>query len=95
MREIVRDILENRQVKLCYHNVALDQVMHQLSQIYGEIHRIGFNVNRFTKEFHRANQPIQKFFLSKKLIDNQQLIQLEIESLKLILSELQQRWLSE
>lgn len=95
MSGIIRNILENRPIKLHYHNFVLDQMMHQLSRIYCEIHRIDVNVNRFVKEFHQANQPMQKFLLGKKLIDNQQLIQREIESLKPILSELQQRWLPE
>lgn len=95
MSEVIRNILENKPVKLRYQNVALDQVMHQLAQIYGEIHRIGVNVNQMTKEFHQSNQPIQKFLLGKKLVDHQLKIQREIEGLKPILSQLQQQWLSE
>ncbi len=95
MSEVIRDILENRPVKLRYQNVALDQVMHQLAQIYGEIHRIGVNVNQLTKGFHQSNQPIRKFLLGKKLSDQQQKIQREIDGLKPLLSQLQQQWLSE
>ena len=95
MSELIRNILENRPIKLRYQNVALDQVMHQLALIYAEIHRIGVNVNQFAKEFHQSNQSIQKFLLGNKLIDHQQKILHEIEKLKPILSELQQQWLSE
>ncbi|WP_339753410.1 hypothetical protein [Algoriphagus aquimarinus] len=79
LSEILRDILENKPVKLRYQNVALEEFMHQLSEIYSEIHRIGVNLNQVTKEYHQSNQPIQKFLIGKKLIEYLRLVQQAIE----------------
>ncbi len=95
LSKVLRDILENKTVKLRYENVALDQVMHQLALMYRETHKIGVNINQVTKEFHQSKHSIQKFLLGKKMIELQLAVMHEIEALKPLLAELQHRWLSE
>lgn len=95
MSELIRRIIENQAVTVRVKSTGMTEVLEQLIGIHGQLHKIGINLNQVVKVFHGSNSQIQKFLLGKKLHQDQQQILELIEKLNLILSQLQQKWLSE
>lgn len=95
MSELMRRIIEKQPVILRVKSSEMTAVLEQLIAIHFQIQRIGSNLNQVVKSFHGNSSSIQKFLLGKKLHQDQQQILGQIEKLNRILSQLQQKWLSE
>lgn len=95
MSAVIRTVLEGKPILVKTVPSETEDCFELLSQIYFELHKIGVNVNQVTKEFHQANQSISKFLLGKKLVQFQELLESEFRKIEVILSKLQDKWLSE
>lgn len=95
MSELIRRIIEKQAVTVRVKSTEMTEVLEQLIGIHTQLNKIGINLNQVVKAFHGSNSQIQKFLLGKKLHQDQQQILELIDKLNPILSQLQQKWLSE
>ena len=54
MSEMIRDILDNKPVRILVHDDSLEQYMEMLSGIQKELRSIGININQITRHFNSA-----------------------------------------
>ena len=95
MSTLIRDILENRTIKVFTHDLTLDNLMEELANLRMEIKAIGVNINQITKKFHTYPETWRKEFYAKTAFSEYQALQPKIELLLTIISKLAKRWLPE
>ena len=57
MSGLVRDILDNRPIKIFTRDITLDNLMEELANLRTEIRAIGININQITKLFNTYPEP--------------------------------------
>ena len=95
MSSTVRDILENKPVKVITYDRSLDMVMQELSATRKEIKAIGVNINQITRLFNTYSEPKSKEFFARIAFQKYSGLQPSIEKVLSIISNLSKRWLSE
>jgi hypothetical protein len=95
MSSLVRDILEDRPVKIFTRDITLDNLMEELAKLRTEIRAIGININQITRKFNTYPEPRRKEFYAKTAFAEYQAIEPKIDELLIIISKLAKRWLSE
>lgn len=95
MSSLIRDILDNRPIKLFTRDLTLDNLMEELSKLRMEIKSIGVNINQITRLFNTYPERYRKEFYAKTAFAQYQALQPQIEQLLKIISKLAKRWLSE
>jgi len=95
MSTLIRDILENRPIKVFTHDLTLDNLMEELANLRMEIKAIGVNINQITKKFHTYPETQRKEFYAKTAFSEYQALQPKIEQLLTIITKLAKRWLPE
>jgi hypothetical protein len=95
MSSLVRDILEDRPVKIFTRDLTLDNLMEELAKLRTEIRAIGININQITRKFNTYPEPRRKEFYAKTAFAEYQAIEPKIDELLTIISKLAKRWLSE
>jgi hypothetical protein len=92
---LLRDILENRPIKVFTRDLTLDNLMEELARLRMEIKAIGVNINQITKKFNTYPDPRRKEFYAKTAFAEYQALQPRIEQLLTIISKLAKKWLPE
>jgi len=95
MSSLIRDILDNRPIKIFTRDLTLDNLMEELSKLRMEIKAIGVNINQITRFFNSYPERYRKEFYAKSAFAQYQALQPQIEQLLTIISKLAKRWLSE
>jgi len=95
MSRLLRDILENRTIKVFTHDLTLDNLMEELANLRMEIKAIGVNINQITKKFHTYPDSSRKEFYAKTAFSAYQDLQPRIEQIFSIISKLAKKWLPE
>lgn len=95
MSELIRDILEEREIRVRTYDGSLDAVMTELSQLRTKLHAIGININQVTHRFHLEDQPEGKLFLALEIAKLYQQTDQKVADLFVIIAKLSQRWLPE
>jgi len=95
MSGLVRDILDNRPVKIFTRDITLDNLMEELANLRTEIRAIGININQITKLFNTYPEPRRKEFYARTAFAEYRAIEPKIEQVLTIISKLAKRWLSE
>jgi hypothetical protein len=95
MSSLLRDILNNRPIKLFTRDQTLDNLMEELGKLRTEIKAIGVNINQITRLFNTYPDRRRKEFYAKTAFAQYQALEPRIEQLLSIISKLAKRWLSE
>jgi MobC-like protein len=95
MSALLRDILENRPIKVFTRDLTLDNLMEELAKLRMEIKAIGVNINQITKKFNTYPEPWRKEFYAKTAFAEYTALKPRIEQLLTIISKLAKKWLPE
>jgi len=95
MSTLLRNILENRHVKIYVHDETLDLWLEELARLRGEIRYIGVNINQITRHFNTYPEPIRKATFAKLAFEEYQKVQPRIEAIWEIVKKISDKWLSE
>lgn len=95
MSSLVRDILENRQIRVYTYDCSLDKVMEELAALRGEIKAIGININQVVRSFNSYTEPRKREFYAKVAFDQYNGLNKKIDQVFEIISKLSKKWLSE
>ncbi|MBT1705865.1 plasmid mobilization relaxosome protein MobC [Chryseosolibacter indicus] len=93
MSELVRDILENKPIKVLVHDDSLEQYMEVLVFIQKELRSIGININQITRHFNSSPTESQKMFHAMKVGEQFQQVGLRVDQLLSIVKEIAKKWL--
>jgi len=93
MSELVRDILENKPIKVLVHDDSLEQYMEVLASIQKELRSIGININQITRHFNSTPTESQKMFHAMKVGEQYQQVGVRVDQVLSIVKEIAKRWL--
>lgn len=93
MSELIRDILEKREIRVRTFDHSLGTVMTELSLLRTELHAIGININQVTHRFHLEDSAEGKLFQALEIAKLYQQTDQKVADLFVIISNLSQRWL--
>jgi len=93
MSELVRDILENKPIKVLVHDDSLEQYMEVLASIQKELRSIGININQITRHFNSSPTESQKMFHAMKVGEQYQQVGVRVDQVLSIVKEIAKRWL--
>lgn len=91
---LVRNILQNRTVKMYTHDETIDLLLEELASLRSEIKAIGVNFNQITRYFNTYPEDAKKRFYAKIGFEKHQLIEGKIDRLLVLMSNLCKKWLS-
>lgn len=94
MSTLLRDILDNRPIKVFTRDRTLDILMEELTRLRGELRAIGVNINQLTRYFNTYPEPRRKELYAAMAFKEYQAIQPTIEQILDIISKLGTKWLS-
>jgi len=95
MSGLLRNILYNRPTKVYSRDLTLDNLMEELSKLRGEINAIGNNINQITKKFNTFPDVQRKSFFGTSAFSEYQRIEVKVDRILEIISNLSKRWLLE
>lgn len=95
MSEMVRDILDNKPIRVLVHDDSLEQYMEVLSAIQKELRSIGININQITRHFNSSSGENQKIFHSLKIAEQYNQVGIKVDQLLSVVSEIAKQWLQE
>jgi hypothetical protein len=93
MSELVRDILDNKPIKVLVHDDSLEQYMEVLASIQKELRSIGININQITRHFNSSSTESQKMFHAMNVGEQFQQVGLRVDQLLSIVKEIAKKWL--
>lgn len=93
MSEMVRDILDNRPIRVLVHDDSLEQYMEVLSSIQKELRSIGININQVTRHFNSSTADTQKMFHSMRIAEQYDQVGIRVDQVLSIISQIAEQWL--
>jgi hypothetical protein len=93
MSELVRDILENKPIKVLVHDDSLEQYMEVLASIQKELRSIGININQITRHFNSSATESQKMFQAMQVGEQYQQVGVRVDQVLSIVKEIAKKWL--
>lgn len=93
MSEMIRDILDNKPVRILVHDDSLEQYMEMLSGIQKELRSIGININQITRHFNSAPAENQKIFHSMNIAEQYNEVGVRVDQLLSVVNEIAKQWL--
>lgn len=94
MSEMIRDILDNKPIRVLTHDDSLEQYMEVLSSIQRELRSIGININQITRHFNSSSEN-QKIFHSMKIAEQYNQVGMKVEQLLSVVNQIAKQWLQE
>lgn len=94
MSEMIRDILDNKPIRVLTHDDSLEQYMEVLSSIQRELRSIGININQITRHFNSSSEN-QKIFHSMKVAEQYDQVGVKVEQLLSVVNQIAKQWLQE
>ncbi|WP_316736733.1 mobilization protein [Pedobacter aquatilis] len=91
--EVARKILSNERINCFYRDDSLSAPMEEFALIRKEIKAIGVNINQQTRYFNACKSSSEKTFYAMKTSGLYKGIDLKIEALLNLISELAIKWL--
>jgi hypothetical protein len=95
MSELIRRILEEREVRVVTYDRSLDQVMEALCSIEKELHAIGVNINQITRQFNSSTSESARILQSLQVSAEYKKVAEKVDALQILISKLASRWLRE
>lgn len=93
LSELLRNILDDKEIVIRHYDSSLDEVMEKLSLIHKELQAIGVNINQVTHRFHIEDQPEGKLFRALEITKLFQQADLKLSEIFSVISKLSERWL--
>jgi hypothetical protein len=95
MSELIRRILEEREVRVVTYDGSLDQVMEVVCSIEKELHAIGVNINQITRQFNSSTSESARILQSLQVSAEYKKVAEKVDALQILISKLASRWLRE
>lgn len=93
LSELMRYILDNRNIVVHTYDNSLDKVMEELSGIRKELQSIGININQVTHRFHLEDLPEARFIHAVEIFKLYQQTDLKVSELFEVIANLSGIWL--
>lgn len=93
--ELLRHILDNKEIKVKYYDTSLDKTMEELSAVRKELQAIGININQVVRRFHTEQFPESRFLQAMELVKLFQQSDLKVTYLFNIIARISEQWLPE
>ena len=91
--EVARKILSREKI-LCFHkDITMNAPMKELTSIRKELKAIGININQQTKYFHTSDNDAQRAFYVLKTAELYKGVDVKVERLLTLVSQLTEKWL--
>lgn len=95
MSELIRRILEEREIRIVTYDGSLDQTMEVLCSIEKELHAIGVNINQITRQFNSSTSESARVLQSLQVSGECKKVVEKVDALRILISKLASRWLRE
>lgn len=92
---LVRNILHNKSVKVYTHDETTDLLLEELACLRSELKAIGVNFNQITRYFNTYPEDGKKRFYAKIGFEKYAQIEMKLDRLLAMVSNLCRKWLSE
>lgn len=91
--DLLRDILDNRQIRVQTVDATLAEYIPELIRIRKELNAIGNNINQITRYFHQSPEETKKLFYATRVAGLYRDASARMDALLRIIEELGKRWL--
>lgn len=91
--QVIRKVLNNRQIKVYKQDVSMNQPMEEMALIRKELKAIGININQITRTFNQDKAETHRAFYVMKVADLYKNVDERVEKLLNIISQLAEKWL--
>ncbi|WP_184551002.1 mobilization protein [Mucilaginibacter sp. FT3.2] len=91
--EVIRKILQKQRILYFHKDISLNGPMEELASIRKELKAIGININQLTRGFHISKHEAQKNFFMIRVAERYEKVEVKVDSLLLIISQLSAKWL--
>jgi hypothetical protein len=95
MSELIRRILEEREIRIVTYDGSLDQIMEVLCSIEKELHAIGVNINQITRQFNSSTSESARVLQSLQVSAEFKKVANKVDALLILISKIASRWLQE
>lgn len=95
MSELIRRILEEREIRIVTYDGSFDQTMEVLCSIEKELHAIGVNINQITRQFNSTTSESARVLQSLQVSGEYKEVAEKVDALRILISKLASRWLRE
>jgi hypothetical protein len=93
LSDYIRRHLFNKSINTTYRNQSLDDMIHEMTQLFRQLNGIGNNFNQAVKKLHTLNQiPEFKVWIISAELDKKILFD-KIDEIKNYIQKISERWL--
>ncbi|PRY03353.1 mobilization protein MobC [Pontibacter ummariensis] len=90
--EVIRRVLEAREIKLFYKDTTQDGITEELAGIREELRAIGVNINQVTRHFNASVQGHKRILLAHQALEQYQKVGQKVNLLLTLISQLARKW---
>ena len=93
LSDYIRKHLFDKSINTTYRNQSLDDMVHEMTQLFRQLNGIGNNFNQAVKKLHTLNQiPEFKVWIISAELDKKNLFD-KIDEIKNYIQKISERWL--
>ncbi|MCC9066022.1 plasmid mobilization protein [Flavobacterium aquidurense] len=93
LSDYIRRHLFEKSINTTYRNQSLDDMIHEMTQLFKQLNGIGNNFNQAVKKLHTLNQiPEFKVWILSAELDKKKLFD-KIDEIKNYIQKISERWL--
>ena len=93
LSDYIRKHLFDKSINTTYRNQSLDDMIHEMTQLFRQLNGIGNNFNQAVKKLHTLNQiPEFKVWIISAELDKKILFE-KIDEIKNYIQKISERWL--
>lgn len=93
LSDYIRKHLFEKSINTTYRNQSLDDMIHEMTQLFKQLNGIGNNFNQAVKKLHTLNQiPEFKVWILSAELDKKKLFD-KIDEIKNYIRKISERWL--
>ena len=91
--QVIRNILNNRQIKIFREDDSMNRPMEEMALIRKELKAIGININQITRTFNQDKAETHRAFYVMKVANLYKNVDAKVDRLLIIISKLAEKWL--
>jgi uncharacterized protein YktA (UPF0223 family) len=93
LSDYIRRHLFDKSINTTYRNQSLDDMIHEMTQLFKQLNGIGNNYNQAVKKLHTLNQiPEFKVWIISAELDKKKLFE-KIDEIKNYIQKISEKWL--
>lgn len=93
LSDYIRKHLFNKSINTTYRNQSLDDMIHEMTQLFRQLNGIGNNFNQAVKKLHTLNQiPEFKVWIISAELDKKILFD-KMDEIKIYIQKISEKWL--